>query len=294
VNCFAKTTDQVGVLCVVAQYTLTAGSVAHTRVLYSTDWSSWACGGEIPGFDYLGTVYKSWTLKEKDPTIAVSNFGDGELTFDGTNIIIVAETMRDSSLAACGFNWSDDWGATWQGSAVTQQGGVGNVATGPKCARCLSTGTLIITWWKLTNTGTDDHIIGSTESLSLPLSTVTALTGTAATNERASKRGMFDVLADDTRAELYVDGTDTDIYIGGVLSDTILNDECRTIQGFSGDEDYIMVGRSWLNAEEASGGDSNVLYRSTDKGDNFSNQTGNLYTLGARSIVGVVFDWIQD
>lgn len=293
VNCFAKSTDETGVLVVVAQYTTASGG--FTRVLYSTDWSTWACGGEIPGFDYLGTVYKSWTLKEKDNTVgAVSNTGQGELTFDGANIIICAKSMRDSSLSASAFNWSDDWGATWQSTAETQQGGIADGADGPRAARCLSTGTLIMTWWRLNAGGANDHIIASDDDLALPVSTVTSLTGSAVTNEYANVRGMLDILYNDARAELFVDGTDTEVYIGGVLSDTISGDECRLIKGFDLDEDFILVGRSWQFSEKAGAADEAILYRSTDGGDNFADASGNLYTLGCRSVSDIVYDPISD
>lgn len=293
VNCFARSTDEIGVLVVVAQYTTAAGGA--TRVLFSTDWSSWTVGGEIPGYDYLGTVYKSWTIKQKDNGGSPeSHAGEGELTFDGLNIILAAESMRDSSLATSAFQWSDDMGATWQAAAEEGESGSGGEGTsGPMAARVLSTGTLIMAWWRLTATGTDDHIIASTDDLST-ISTVASLTGNTTTNEYASERGMLDILADDARAELFVDGTDTKIYIGGVLSDTISGDECRTVQGFSEDEEFILVGRSWHSSEKAGAADENVLYRSTDKGDNFADASGNLYALGARSVAGIVFDKVTD
>lgn len=294
VNAFAKSTDETGVLLATVNYR-TGASDDKTRVLFSTDWgANWTCGGQIPGFIYLAVTYYGYTIKEKDKAPGfTANAGAGELTFDGVNIILCARSMRDNALAAAAFNFSSDWGVTWQASAITQQGG-GNGSSGPLCARVLSTGTLIMTWWRLLAGGANDHVIGSTADLAKPIATVTSLTGTAPVNEYAVTRGMFDVLTGDDRAELFVDGSDTDIYVNGVLSDTIVGVECRTVQGFSEDGDFILVLRSWFNADIASGGDETVLYRSTDQGDNFADASGNLYALGCRSGTAVIFDWVSD
>jgi len=289
VESFAEPADETGTLLVVCQYQVPGGAGVRdkTRMIRSTDWgTTWAVGGIIFGYDFVGTVYESIENGKHD-TAGAGVEGRGSLAHDGTYLFIVGRSMRENALGVSCLQYSSDWGATWQAAAVE-----GSQGTGPMKGMCDSTGKLWLARWQKA-AGPE---IATTADQGGTIIQVKAL---AAADGFAIVRGMLAILEDDAWLMLQIDEPsggpteDTEIYINGALQNTI-GRPLRVAHGFSLDADVIYLGRSYRASEDAEASYQQVIYISQDKAVSFSDATGNLYTLGMRGVTGIISDWSSD
>jgi hypothetical protein len=296
VKAFAKSTDETGTLLAVVQFNWdettgeNAPQLMKTRVLRSTDWgTTWACGGEIPGLTYLAFVYKSWTLEAK--LVADTNHGEGDLAWDGTNLIIAARTMRNNSIAVSALSYSSDWGENWLSAPVEGFGGTGTPAEGVTAADVDSNGKLYMVWWKTIAGSPDVHDLVSTTNLGGSIDIVKALTDG---DDYANRRDMFKIMLDNGWVALFEDAGDTKVEVNGSLQSTLSSDVYRFVHGFEKNEDILYVGRSYITGEKASGGDEDLLRVSQNQAVSFAADGTNLYALGLRGVTGIITDWSND
>jgi hypothetical protein len=101
----------------------------------------------------------------------------------------------------------------------------------------------------------------------------------------ADRRGMLDVSADDVLVFLQVDTGETTIYLDSVAGTTLYN-PFRVIACHGLNGDNMLLGRSWVDGEEAGVAGDDIVYRSSDGGGSWEDASGNI---GLKSVTGLVW-----
>lgn len=102
----------------------------------------------------------------------------------------------------------------------------------------------------------------------------------------ADRRGMLDVSADDVLVFLKVDGGETTVYLDSVANSSSLSEEFRVIACHGLNGDNMLLGRSWVDGEEAAVAGTDIVYRSNDGGASWEDASGNI---GLKSVTGLVW-----